>query len=322
MFLEEDDDASVAAEQTKQSLVDTQARMGMMLDLMPMGLLIHTRQGIIFANQEAARMLQVSQADLVGRHFLDFVQTHADAAECQIEGAFAGEINANSTEADIRTAADTVRTIKLMAGGLPWDGNAVVQLLLQDITELKFIQETLHRLTITDELTGAYNRRHAFSTANALLRRDPPGRLNAAILDIDHFKLINDTFGHASGDVAIRTLSETVKHTLSEAGLDQATFARVGGEEFIILLPDMDIGETFEVCEGVRCALEQQQIVSTSGVFKITVSIGISSSEPGANDFDTIFANADTALYQAKQTGRNRVCVDCYVNAISQQIAH
>src|ERR1700704_2085347 len=88
MFLDDDHEAVEAAELTKQTLVDTQARMGVMLDLMPMGLLIHTRQGIIFGNQEAARLLQVPQNEVVGKHFLDFLTTHAEEAERQMEDAF------------------------------------------------------------------------------------------------------------------------------------------------------------------------------------------------------------------------------------------
>ncbi|MEX2744507.1 GGDEF domain-containing protein [Rhizobium mongolense] len=312
MFLDEDHEALVAAELTKQTLVDTQARMGMMLDLMPMGLLIHTRQGIIFGNQEAARLLQVSQDQIVGRHFLDFLQTQIDDAAQQMEEAFEGRICENSTEADIRTAEGMVRTIKLIAGALPWDGNPVVQLLLQDITDLKTIQKALHRLTITDELTSAFNRRHAFALANTFFnsahRRSHA--LAVAVLDIDHFKRVNDTYGHAAGDIALKTFSQTVGEFISTPQFTGATFARVGGEEFLLLLPNMDEGVVIAVCERVRCSIEQQPIVTASGVFHTTVSIGISVRRPTDDSFDTMFSNADRALYRAKESGRNRVCVD------------
>jgi diguanylate cyclase len=311
MFLDEDHDSVAAAELTKQTLVDTQARMGMMLDLMPMGLLIHTQQGIIFGNQEACRLLQVPQDQLIGRHFLDFLQTQVDEAAQQMEEAFAGSIGANPTEADIRTAEGTTRTIKLIAGALPWDGNPVVQLLLQDITDLKAIQNTLHRLTITDELTGAFNRRHAFSVANALFRaaQREPRPFSVAILDIDHFKRVNDTYGHAAGDMALRTLSQTVQELVSSQQLGDATFARVGGEEFILVLPSMDRREAMDACERVRHAVEQQPFVSTSATFHATVSIGVAQLGENDSSFDVMFSNADRALYQAKAGGRNRVCV-------------
>ncbi|MBA5803930.1 GGDEF domain-containing protein [Rhizobium changzhiense] len=312
MFLDEDREALVKAELTKQTLVDTQARMGMMLDLMPMGLLIHTRQGIIFGNQEASRLLQVPQDQVVGRHFLDFLQTQVDEAAQQMEEAFEGQISEISTEADIRTAEGAVRTIKLIAGALPWDGNPVVQLLLQDITDLKTIQNALHRLTITDELTGAFNRRHAFSVANRFFNSTHPSphALAVAVLDIDHFKRVNDTYGHAAGDIALKTLSQTVRELISTPQLDGATFARVGGEEFLLLLPDMESDAVIAACEHVRCAVEQQPIVTACGVFHATVSIGVALRRPTDGSFDSMFSNADRALYRAKESGRNRVCID------------
>ncbi|MBY3153812.1 diguanylate cyclase [Rhizobium laguerreae] len=312
MFLDEDHEAFLAAQLTKETLVDTQARMGMMLDLMPMGLLIHTRQGIIFGNQEASRLLQVPQDQVVGRHFLDFLQTQIDEAAQQMDEAFKGRICENSTEADIRAAEGTVRTIKLIAGALPWDGNPVVQLLLQDITDLKTIQNALHRLTITDELTGAFNRRHAFAVANRFFDSTRPGShaLAVAVLDIDHFKRVNDTHGHAAGDAALRTLSQTVRELISTLQFDGSTFARVGGEEFLLLLPEMESDAVIAACEHVRCAIEQQPIVTASGVFYATVSIGVAIRRPTDGSFDTVFSNADRALYRAKESGRNRVCID------------
>ena len=306
MFFEEDSDALVAAELTKQSLVDTQARMGMMLDLMPMGLLIHTKQGIIFGNQEASRLLQMSQEEIVGRHFLDFLQTRVGEAASQMDEAFGGRIGLHTTEAEIRTAEGAVRTIKLIVGTLPWDGNPVVQLLLQDITDLKNIQDRLHRLTITDELTGAYNRRHAFATANALFREE--GRLAVAVLDIDHFKHVNDTYGHACGDMALKTLAQTIRDMTATKEFEHVTFARIGGEEFIILLPHMDIDAVSQACETIRSAVEQQPIVSSAGVFHVTISIGVAFRNEDDLSFDSLFSNADEALYLAKETGRNRIC--------------
>jgi len=312
MFLDEDHAAIEAAELTKQTLVDTQARMGMMLDLMPMGLLIHTQQGIIFANQEASRLLQIPQDKIIGKHFLDFLQTQFNEAAGQMEAAFQGNIGANSTEADIRTAEGAIRTIKLIAGALPWDGNPVVQLLLQDVTDLKAIQDALHRLTITDELTGAYNRRYVFSRGNMLVQstRSEYRALSVAVLDIDHFKRVNDTYGHAAGDTALRTFSQTVQGLVASNQLGAATFARVGGEEFVLVLPDMELEEAMAACECARRAVEQTPIVSASGKFDITVSIGVAERRFGDESFDLIFSNADRGLYRAKAEGRNRICDD------------
>jgi diguanylate cyclase (GGDEF)-like protein/PAS domain S-box-containing protein len=310
VFLDEDHEAVSAAERTKQTLIDTQARMGMMLDLMPMGLLIHTQQGILFGNQEACHLLGIAKDELVGRHFLDFLRSHTEDAERQMEMAFSGSIGAVPTEAELATANGTVRTIKLIAGSLPWDGNPVVQLLLQDITDLKEIQNALHRLTITDELTGAFNRRHFMSVAKSLLvsARELSRPLSLAMLDVDHFKRVNDSHGHAAGDTALRTLARTIGNLISTGELGEAIFARVGGEEFALLLPGLTPVEAIAACERLRRAVETCPILASTATFQITVSIGIADLEGRDVTIDNLLSEADDALYRAKAEGRNRVC--------------
>jgi diguanylate cyclase (GGDEF)-like protein/PAS domain S-box-containing protein len=312
MFLDEDHTAVEAAELTKQSLVDTQARMGVMLDLMPMGLLIHTRQGIIFGNQEAARLLQVSQDEVVGKHFLDFLMTHAEEAAQQMEDAFDGLIGVKPTEAVVRPATGEARTIKLIAGALPWEGNPVVQLLLQDITDLKAIQDRLHRLAVTDELTGAFNRRHAFAIGRALFDKERAAHrgIAVAILDIDHFKLVNDTYGHSAGDAALKTLTLSVDEALAAEASRDITFARVGGEEFMILFPVIEPEAVLRICERIRLEIEQRPVLSAAGSFRMTASIGVTLQKETDNSFDVLYSNADKALYAAKSAGRNCVCWD------------
>ena len=312
MFLDEDHEALEAAELTKQTLVDTQERMGMMLDLMPMGLLIHTRQGIIFGNQEAARLLQVPQNEVVGKHFLDFLTTHAEDAAQQMEEAFDGRISVEPTEAEVKTATGETRTIKLIAGALPWEGNPVVQLLLQDITDLKMIQHKLHLLAVTDELTGAFNRRHAFSLGHALFREGQAAasKVSVAVLDVDHFKRVNDTYGHAAGDAALKALTQSIQTLIAAESAHEMTFARVGGEEFMILFTAMEPAAVVEMCEQIRRDIEQRPVLSTAGSFKITVSIGVAAQGQTEGSFDTLYSNADRALYEAKSAGRNRVCRD------------
>ncbi|MBB2707775.1 UNVERIFIED_ORG: diguanylate cyclase (GGDEF)-like protein [Rhizobium esperanzae] len=136
-----------------------------------------------------------------------------------------------------------------------------------------------------------------------------------AVLDIDHFKRVNDTYGHAAGDAALRTLSQTVRQLISTLQLDGVTFARVGGEEFLLLLPGLEMDAVISACENARCAVEQQSIVTEAGVFHATVLIGIALQQID-DSFDTMFSNAYRALYCAKESGRNRLCI--YDKAIAQ----
>ncbi|WP_210167013.1 sensor domain-containing diguanylate cyclase [Rhizobium acidisoli] len=283
-----------------------------MLDLMPMGFLIHTKQGIIFGNQEAARLLQVRQNEVVGRHFLDFLATHVEEAAKQMEEAFHGRISVEPTEAEVRTNGGPTRTIKLIAGALPWEGNPVVQLLLQDITDLKTIQDRLHLLAVTDELTGAFNRRHAFTIGHRLFdaRNAASPRLALAVLDVDHFKRVNDTYGHSAGDAALKMLTQSIQAVIEADPSLNATLARVGGEEFMILLPGMAPEAVHETCEQIRLEIERRHVLSTAGTFQITVSIGVAWRNEMDSSFDILYSKADSALYEAKAVGRNRVCFD------------
>ncbi|MBY5393239.1 GGDEF domain-containing protein [Rhizobium leguminosarum] len=142
------------------------------------------------------------------------------------------------TEAEIRIATGEVRKIKLIAGALPWQGNPVVPLLLQDITDLKLIQQRLHILAVTDQLTVAFNRRHAFNIGHALFKEGvaASSKVALAVFDVDHFKRLNDTYGHSAGDAASKALTQSIQTLIAAEAASRMTFARVGGDEFTILL--------------------------------------------------------------------------------------
>ena len=308
-FFVEDSAAADAAELTQRTLIDTQERMGMVLDLMPMGLMVHTRQGIIFANREACRLLEVTQSQAVGQHFLDFLgAAEVPLVGAQIEASFSDSTTMHSRETTINHADGSLVHIKLITCLLPWQGNPVIQVLLQDITEMKHIEQRLRRLTITDELTGAYNRRHAFYEAALYLdpARVPRIPLSAIMLDIDHFKAINDTHGHAVGDLALKALTKKVNRIIAGAAeADSAMFARIGGEEFVVLLPAVELTAAQALAERLRRAIAGIRIDSDKTTFGFTCSFGVGSYRDADVGFDGLLSRCDTALYAAKAAGRN-----------------
>ena len=305
----EDDETSLAAELTQRTLIDTQERMGMMLDLMPMGLLIHTQQGIIFANQEACRQLHITPQQAISHHFLDFV----DPAEVppvmeQIKRSFGEEDTMQRRETKL-THKEGETYIKLISCRLPWQGNPVVQILLQDVTDLKRTEQKLRRMAITDELTGAYNRRHAFYEGALYVDPDdgPPLALSTILLDIDHFKRVNDTFGHQVGDQALVAVSRAAGRLVAkECQGDSAMFARIGGEEFLVLMPGVEEPRALEVAERLRKSIEKQEIPTPYGSLRVTVSMGVGSYRADDKTFDGLLSRCDGALYAAKDAGRNR----------------
>ena len=308
-FYDEDDDAADGgANATRQALIDTQERMGMMLDIMPMGLLIHTRQGILFANREACRMLGANGEMLIGQHLLDFI-AEADAGKVlfQIEASFTRDRDMQKQDALLVSRAGTRTDIKLISSLLPWKGTPVIQILLQDVSDLKRKELRLQRLSITDELTGAFNRRHVFREGMRQMRacQEAGQPLSAVMVDIDHFKSINDTHGHAAGDVALVEVTRVLSCIVAEATGDKAIFARLGGEEFIALLPGFGVGEANKLAEQLRIAAMDIRIEGPAGAFGMTVSLGVACQRPGDRQFDSLVSRADDALYAAKRAGRN-----------------
>jgi len=158
----------------------------------------------------------------------------------------------------------------------------------------------------TDALTGLANRRHFFEMAEAELLRtrryDAP--LSLLMIDIDHFKEMNDTHGHRAGDRVLQNLARTCLEVLRN--VDVA--GRVGGEEFAVLLPETELAGAMEVAERLREAVEKSAVDREEGrALRITVSVGVAILEAHSN-LDTLLSQADTALYDAKHQGRNRVC--------------
>jgi diguanylate cyclase (GGDEF)-like protein/PAS domain S-box-containing protein len=306
----EDDAALSAALLTQTSLIDTQHRLGAMLEAMPMGLIIHTEQGILFANKHACLLLQMERAGLVGQHLLDHIpQADNEKVATQLRNSFDDRGEPLEQECLINRPDGTQRAIKLVTGLLPWDGNPVIQVIMQDVTDQKRAEHSLRQLTITDELTGAYNRRHLlYESALYMGEESAFIPLSVALIDIDHFKRINDTYGHASGDIALKELTLLANRFIPTIrGTDSAIFARIGGEEFVLLLPGLSETEAVEVAECFRSAVQKLQIQAIQKTLSFTVSIGVSGHHRDDPNFHTALARADAALYIAKSEGRNCV---------------
>lgn len=163
----------------------------------------------------------------------------------------------------------------------------------------------LAQLATTDPLTGRMNRRAFDQQAEREFMRAQRYQTPLAVmmLDIDHFKRVNDTHGHAIGDIVLRQLSTAWHNTLRK--LDSV--GRLGGEEFAILLPQTTLDDARMLGERLRLLTAGLDIPSASGPFRVTVSIGISVANPHDPEFSQILQRADMALYRAKQRGRNQV---------------
>ncbi len=170
------------------------------------------------------------------------------------------------------------------------------------------LYEKLQHQAITDELTGVYNRRGLFELGRRDLERSRRyGRLLSVILfDIDHFKQVNDRFGHAVGDQVLAAVGKTCVGSVREVDI----VGRYGGEEFVMLLPEAELPVAQQVAERIRKLVEQICVPTTLGEdARVTISIGVTEMQESDNELDTLLSRADNAMYAAKQAGRNRVMV-------------
>ncbi len=181
----------------------------------------------------------------------------------------------------------------------------------------------LLRLSTTDSLTQLANRRRFDRLLDEEIRRARrSGRpLSVLLADIDHFKRVNDSYGHPFGDECLRQVAAVLAAHCQRAG-DVA--ARYGGEEFVVLLPGLDAGQAIALAESIRCAITQLQLQHGEQPVALTISLGVATLTPALVAPADLLAAADAALYQAKNGGRNRVVLapDCateYVKAITPQ---
>lgn len=177
---------------------------------------------------------------------------------------------------------------------------------LTDVSALKQTRDQLEALATTDPLTGALNRRAVSEAAQAELRRARRHGKPVAVLllDVDHFKRVNDTHGHRVGDRVLQQVSAACRALLREID----SFGRWGGEEFIVLLPETGLEAALVVAERVRETVASVVVpADDGGAVAVTTSIGVASLGVGDESMEELLARADAALYQAKREGRNRV---------------
>ncbi len=208
----------------------------------------------------------------------------------------------------------------LTASGAPVEVLRLNQAYCLMVDRVRGALDALREASFTDYLTGAANRKQLYQLGPRLLdaARRAGQPVSLLMLDLDHFKRVNDTYGHAAGDAVLAGFSALLRSTLRKSDL----FARYGGEEFVVLAPNAGNGQTLELAERIRAAVERLEVASGEDVVRFTVSIGASTLEgpppgpPGQGTADTadcvdpleaLLAQADEALYAAKAAGRNRV---------------
>ena len=225
----------------------------------------------------------------------------AKAVSAVEEGAASATLPLRNSSREVQTLSSALAR---MTGRLLSHSHEMEEQVRARTQQLEAANAELHQQARSDPLTGVLNRRGLdaqFDFALALAQRS--GRpLSLVSIDVDHFKQVNDTYGHAQGDVVLKGLAHTLQESLRSTDL----VARLGGEEFVALLPDTDLAGAINVAEELRLTIADQQHEVVGRIF---VSLGVSVLRPGEKTAAALLKRADAALYDAKHQGRNRVCV-------------
>jgi diguanylate cyclase (GGDEF)-like protein len=177
-----------------------------------------------------------------------------------------------------------------------------------EATEARRVSEHFREMAHRDALTGLYNRRYVDERLPALLgeasvRRTP---ISVALVDLDHFKRVNDTLSHSTGDTVLQHIAQL----LAEAATGPGIAARMGGEEFLLILPGVTAAEAAQRCERLRLRIRAHAWEPITGSLPITTSIGVTTAADGNGTPSGLLSQADRNLYAAKRSGRDRVVVD------------
>lgn len=179
---------------------------------------------------------------------------------------------------------------------------------IQDISKQKEMIQSLNDMANYDSLTQIYNRRRLMEEAEKALLLSKRYRqyISFLMIDIDHFKLVNDRFGHLAGDEVLKALAAVCKDRIRRTDI----LGRFGGEEFLIVLPDANKENAYKLAMNIKESIADMEIVFNANIIRVTVSIGMETALI-ADDYysvDKLINNADVALYKAKNSGRNRIC--------------
>lgn len=246
-------------------------------------------------------LLDLMMPDMDGLEFCELLKANRDNSDVSIIFLTASQDRAHLLQAFEQGACDYVTK--------PFNRPELAArvkthlMLKHTVNELKLALGQMEQLAKTDGLTGLLNRRSLFEAAEQeFLRAQRYSRpLSILMLDIDHFKRINDTYGHQIGDRVIQQVADVLKAALRQVDIT----GRYGGEEFVVVLPETDLHQSIEVAERLRYLIDSLSTSTVLGELRITASVGVAVRRDQVRSIEEMLNQADKALYQAKTAGRN-----------------
>lgn len=262
--------------------------------------LVNARAGQMFGH--AVEVLQGSDLNIV------IPQRHRDAHEQNTAGYFQGPharpMGAGKRFSGLR-ADGTEVPVDIMINAIVLDGERVAMALIRDVTYQRKLEDRLRLESLTDGMTGFYNRKHFQVQLTAQFSEFLRSGLSASLIlyDFDHFKVINDQYGHAAGDKVLIDTAQLILETVRS----QDIACRIGGEEFAIIMPNTRLEEAVTLGERVCRLIEAVRFKLDGVVFHVSVTVGVASFVSTDQSYESLIKRADGCLYLGKAAGRNCV---------------
>lgn len=272
------------------------------------GMVIHSDFKPLFVNQAYADMLgydTVEEILALPSIEVFFVGEDIYRATKRVKSIINGETDNNRERHFSRTKAGDIICVELVERAVIWGKKKVIQTVLIDVTEQVLLEKKLIETANTDSLTELHNHRFLIDSFDAFFVAKDVTTLSCILLDLDRFKTINDTYGHLIGDDVLRHFSGILKKIVGTQGM----VGRYGGEEFLVILPKLDINEALKVADQICEKTRLTPLKSDKGDILFTVSGGVVEYKENDQSVHQIIDRADQGLYLAKQNGRDQIIV-------------
>ncbi len=277
-----------------------------LFDISPIVLVLSraSDQRVILANKQTSELFEIPENEVIGQLIPDYYVDPSDRTRLLNRVRQEGLVE--SYQAQLKSRSGREFPALISAQRLSYDGEPALLVSAVDITEQKLTEAKLRELATLDSLTGCYNRRHFLDLgAQAFERSRRYGHpVSLAMLDTDHFKDINDTFGHEVGDRALRAIADACRRVLRKTDI----LGRFGGEEFAVIFVQTGLPEARLVADRLLSAVAAATLTVSGAVVSTTVSAGIVERQADET-LEAALKRADDALYRAKDAGRNQVAI-------------
>ncbi len=270
------------------------------------GMVIHRNFKPLFVNQAYAKMLGYDTVEeILSLPSIEvfFVGEDIYRSAKRARDILDGKIDKRRTRHFSKKKNGDIICVELVERVIIWDKQEVIQTVLIDVTEQVLLEKQLIETANTDGLTELHNHRFLIDSFEAFFESEDISMISCILLDLDRFKLVNDTYGHLIGDDVLKHFSSLLKDVVGSQGM----VGRYGGEEFLVILPKLGIDDALRIANQICNTTRLTPLESEKGDIHFTVSGGVVVRQKGDSSVHQIIDRADKGLYQAKQNGRDQI---------------